>query len=50
MSDLDRLADEIAELLGVDPEAIATEPRLGRVSLDQRHAKMLISMIRKETP
>lgn len=29
----DVLADEVATLLGIDPEAVATEPRQGRISL-----------------
>jgi len=40
---VEEVADEIADLLGVDPEDIATEPAAGRISLTVAQARLLLA-------
>jgi hypothetical protein len=45
-SETNRVSDEIAELLGVDPEEVLVEPRQGRISLTLAQAQALLDLCR----
>lgn len=50
MAEPDETADLLADLLGVDPERIATEPSSNRVSLTVAQARRLLGLLAPPAP